>query len=244
VSELPEPELRIICDERERASGVPQELLELGVVVDFSQLKLGDYILSPSTAVERKSVRDFVSSLYDGRLFNQVNELTKSYPNAFVLVEGDPGEISMISRNPRSYYGAMAALTLTFNAKTLFTPSPADTALALTAMASRLIRGEGARPPIIYQAPLKSVELHKEQVYIVASLPGVGPSLAKRLLDRFGTPRGVFAATVPQLAMVPGVGRARAEKIAKTLTSPFKGISEESQPSLDERVGSGSQADS
>ena len=241
---MSEPQLRIVCDERERASGVPQELLELGVVVDFSQLKLGDYILSPSTAVERKSVRDFVSSLYDGRLFNQVNELTKSYPNAFVLVEGDPGEISMISRNPRSYYGAMAALTLTFNVKTLFTPSPADTALALAAMATRLIRGDGARPPIIYQAPLKSVELHKEQVYMVAALPGVGPSLAKRLLDRFGTPRGVFMATVPQLAMVPGVGRIRAERIVKTLTSPFKGISEESQPSLDEKGDAGAQADS
>jgi len=239
---LTEARLRIVCDERERASGVPQELLELGVAVDFSQLKLGDYILSPSTAVERKSVMDFVSSLYDGRLFNQVNELTKTFPNAFVLVEGDPGEISMISRNPKSYYGAMAALTLTFNAKTLFTPSPADTALALEAMAARLSRKGEARPSIIYQAPLKSAELHKQQVYVVSSLPGVGSNLAKRLLERFGTPRGVFAAGVPQLAMVPGVGRARAEKIVKALTSPFKGVPAESQPSLDEGEAGGLQA--
>ncbi|HVP22523.1 MAG TPA: ERCC4 domain-containing protein [Conexivisphaerales archaeon] len=230
--------IRIVCDERERASGVPQALMDIGVAVDFSQLKLGDYILSPSTAVERKSVRDFVSSLYDGRLFNQVNELTRSFPNAFVLVEGDPAEISMISRNPRSYYGAMAALTLTFNVKTIFTPSPEDTALALAAMASRLGRGGGARPSVIYQAPPKSVELHKEQVYLVSSLPGVGPNLAKRLLERFGTPRGVFAASVPQLAMVSGVGRARAEKIAKALTSAFKGVVEDATPSLDEKADS------
>jgi DNA excision repair protein ERCC-4 len=225
---------RIVCDERERASGVPQELLDLGVKVDFSQLKLGDYILSPSTAVERKSVRDFVSSLYDGRLFNQVNELTKSFPNAFVLVEGDPGEISMISRNPRSYYGAMAALTLTFNVKTLFTPSPRDTALALEAMAARLGRGGRDRPAVIYQAPSKSVEEHKQQVYLVQALPSIGPNLARRLLERFGTPRGVFTASVPQLAMVPGLGRVRAERIAKTLTSPYKGIKDESQPLLDD----------
>jgi DNA excision repair protein ERCC-4 len=228
---------RIVCDERERASGVPQELLDLGVHVDFSLLKLGDYLLSPSTAVERKSVRDFISSLYDGRLFEQVNELTKSFPNAFVLVEGDPGEISMISRNPRSYYGAMAALTLTFNVKTLFTPSPRDTAMALEAMAVRLGKRGESRPSVIYQAPLKSVEHHKQQVYIVASLPGVGPNLAKRLLDRFGTPRKVFAATVPQLALVPGLGRVRAERIVKTLTDPFKGIEDGAQPSLDESAG-------
>ena len=231
---MAEQKLRIVCDERERASGVPQELMELGVEVDFSQLKLGDYILSPSTAVERKSVRDFVSSLYDGRLFNQVNELTKTFANAFVLVEGDPGEISMISRNPRSYYGAMAALTLTFNVKTLFTPSPADTALALAAMAGRLSKKGEGKPTVIYQPPPKSVELHKAQIYMVSSIPGVGPNLAKRLLERFGTPRGVFSASVPQLAMVPGVGRARAEKIAKALTSSFKGVVEEAGPSLDQ----------
>ncbi len=232
---MAEGPVRIVCDERERASGVPQELLELGVIVEFSQLKLGDYLLSPSTAVERKSVRDFVSSLYDGRLFNQVNELTKSFPNAFVLVEGDPAEISMISRNPSSYYGAMAALTITFNVKTIFTPSPADTALALQAMASRLAKKGEGRPSVIYQAPQKSLELHKQQIYIVSSLPGVGPNLAKRLLERFGTPRGVFSASVPQLAMVPGVGRVRAEKLTKALTAAFKGISEEeSQPSLDD----------
>jgi ERCC4-type nuclease len=128
----------------------------------------------------------------------------------------------------------MAALTLTFNVKTLFTPSPRDTALALEAMAARLNRKGEARPSVIYQMPVKSVEQHKQQVYIVASLPGVGPNLAKRLLGRFGSPREVFSATVPQLAMIRGVGRVRAERIVKTLTLPFKGITEETQPSLDD----------
>jgi DNA excision repair protein ERCC-4 len=226
--------LRIVCDERERASGVPQELLDLGVRVDFSQLKLGDYLVSPSTAVERKSVRDFLSSLYDGRLFNQVNELTKSFANAFVLVEGDPAEIAFISRNPKSYYGAIAALTLTFNVKTIFTPSPKETAMALEALARRSEKGVGERPSVVYQRPVKSLEQHRQQIYIVSSLPGVGTSLARRLLDRFGSPRGVFVATVPQLSMVPGVGRARAEKIVKVLTSRFMGIEPEHLPSLDE----------
>lgn len=231
------PRVRIVCDERERASGVPQELQNLGVSVEFGQLKLGDYLVSPDTAVERKSVRDFVSSLYDGRLFHQVNDLVRVYHNAFVLVEGDPAEISMISRNPKSYYGAMAALTLTFNVKTLFTPSPADTALALEAMARRLAKGPGEKPTIVYDRPSKSSELHLQQVYLVSALPGVGPSLARRLLERFKTPRGVFTATVPQLAMVPGVGRARAERISRSLTAPFKGVVEESSPRLDEADG-------
>jgi len=98
----------IVCDERERASGVPQELALLGVITKFAMLPAGDYIVSPSTAVERKSVRDFVTSLYDGRLFKQVSELGRVYSNHILIVEGDPAEIASIAYNIKSYYGALS----------------------------------------------------------------------------------------------------------------------------------------
>lgn len=56
---------RVVADEREKASGVPEELSKLNVRVYFSRLPVADYVLSPELAVERKSVRDLVSSVYD-----------------------------------------------------------------------------------------------------------------------------------------------------------------------------------
>jgi len=63
--------LRIIVDERERKSGIPNLLKKVGINMEIKTLPIGDYIVAPETVVERKSLHDFVSSVFDGRLFDQ-----------------------------------------------------------------------------------------------------------------------------------------------------------------------------
>ena len=69
--------IRIVVDERERNSQIPKLLLDAGVRVDFAQLKVGDYITSAATAIERKTVNDLICSIYDGRLFLQCTDLNQ-----------------------------------------------------------------------------------------------------------------------------------------------------------------------
>jgi len=224
----------IVCDERERASGVPQELALLGVITKFAMLPAGDYIVSPSTAVERKSVRDFVTSLYDGRLFKQVSELGRVYSNHILIVEGDPAEIASIAYNIKSYYGALSSVMLDFNTKTIFTPSPRETAIALEAMARRLARSKPEKWFTMYQSRPKGNTLQEQQMTVVMSLPGIGQNLARRLLVSFSTVRKIMNASSSQLASVEGVGRARAEKIVRVITSPYSGgDGEEKQKALE-----------
>ena len=61
--------VRIVADEREKNSQVPNLLKSMGVFVDYEQLAVGDYIVSSETVIERKTVYDLISSVYDGRLF-------------------------------------------------------------------------------------------------------------------------------------------------------------------------------
>ena len=61
--------VRIVADEREKNSQVPNLLKIMGVFVDYEQLAVGDYIVSSETVIERKTVYDLISSVYDGRLF-------------------------------------------------------------------------------------------------------------------------------------------------------------------------------
>ena len=60
--------LRIIVDERERKSGIPELLKSVGLNLEMKTLPIGDYIVAPETVVERKSIRDLMSSVFDGRL--------------------------------------------------------------------------------------------------------------------------------------------------------------------------------
>jgi len=63
--------LRIVVDERERKSGIPDLLRAIGINIEMKTLPIGDYIVGPETVVERKSISDLVSSIFDGRLFDQ-----------------------------------------------------------------------------------------------------------------------------------------------------------------------------
>ena len=50
--------LRIVIDEREKKSGIPDLLKAVGVNTEIKTLPIGDYIVAPETVVERKSIRD------------------------------------------------------------------------------------------------------------------------------------------------------------------------------------------
>ena len=59
------------------------------------------------------------------------------------------------------------------------------------------------------------------QIQIVASLPGIGPKLAERLLDEFKSIRKIFMATVAELSAVKGINRKTAYKIKRILDASY-----------------------
>ena len=71
--------LRIIVDEREKKSGIPDLLKSIGLNIEMKTLPIGDYIVAPETIVERKSIRDLLSSIFDGRLFDQCTRLKENF---------------------------------------------------------------------------------------------------------------------------------------------------------------------
>ena len=67
---------------------------------------------------------------------------------------------------------------------------------------------------------------------VLASLPGVGPKLAARLLERFGTPLEVMKASHSELARIEGLGSARAKKILLMMGSKNPGHKKTGQKKL------------
>ena len=114
VKYIKKGKIRIVADERERKSGIPYELTRLNAQVDFKQLDVGDYLISPSGAVERKSIRDLMNSIYDGRLFTQCSELALHYGKPILVIEGDINSVEKLTDNMMVFYGAVATLALNF----------------------------------------------------------------------------------------------------------------------------------
>ncbi len=220
--------LRIIVDERERKSGIPELLKSVGLNIEVKTLPIGDYIVAPETVVERKSVRDLLSSIFDGRLFDQCSRLKEHFEHPIVLIEGNVDEIEEIAENPLIFYGAISTVVLDFKIPVIPTPSAAHTAKLLVSLCSRKDAPKG---PFLKKIK-KSTDLQKQQLSILCSLPGIGDKFAVRMLEKFGTPLKVFTATTSELSKVEGLGEARAKKIKKMLDSKSKFLKKSNQKTL------------
>lgn len=80
---------RVVIDVREFRSALPSLLHGNNMVIVPCQLKVGDYILTPDICVERKSIRDLIASLRNGRLYSQTETMLQYYKNPLLLIEFD-----------------------------------------------------------------------------------------------------------------------------------------------------------
>ena len=223
--------VRIVVDERERSSNIPKLLKNAGAVIDFTQLKVGDYVVSSETAVERKTVRDLISSIYDGRLFVQCSDLVRFYQKPLLVVQGniadlaqtsedmeDPDDIKLHTERMSLAYDALITVAMEFRIPIIHTPSAEQTAQLLVTLVNRSLQEAKATGPVLRKIK-KENPIHIEELYVLAYLPGVGEKLAARMLKKFHTPIRALNASAAELATIPGFGLARAERVRKVLNT-------------------------
>lgn len=80
---------RVVVDVREFRSSLPSLLHGRSMVVVPCMLTVGDYVLTPHICIERKSIKDLISSFADGRLFHQAETMFQHYKNPMLLIEFD-----------------------------------------------------------------------------------------------------------------------------------------------------------
>lgn len=80
---------RVVVDVREFRSSLPSLLHGRSMAIVPSMLTVGDYILSPNICIERKSIKDLISSFKDGRLYSQAETMLQHYKSPMLLIEFD-----------------------------------------------------------------------------------------------------------------------------------------------------------
>ena len=220
--------LRIVVDEREKKSGIPDFLKKTGINLEIKTLQVGDYIVAPETVVERKTISDLVSSIFDGRLFDQCNRLKEHYQFPILLIEGNIDEIEELTENSLVFYGAISSIAIDFKIPVIHTPNASHTSKLLVSMCSRKDASKG---PFIKKIR-KSNDIQKQQLSMLCSLPGVGEKTAIRMLEKFGTPLRVLSSSTTELSKVSGLGEARAKNIKKILEKQSKHLKKTSQKTL------------
>lgn len=212
----------VIVDHRERGSGVPERLRELGVDVRFEYLDVGDYLVDREKCIERKTANDLVNSIIDKRLFEQARYMARSFSKPIIVIEGSIDDVIRYRKIGISHlYGAIAAL-MDMGLYTMFTADKSGTAHFIYIMARRSER-ERRRylPPSKIRVVRSSRSIPVIQLNIVSSIPGISVELAHRILEYFKTPRRFFRASVQEIKRIPGLGEKRARRIVEVLDTVY-----------------------
>ncbi len=205
--------LKVIADDRERASGVIESLADSeGISVEVHRLKLGDFDINDRLLVERKTTLDFGLSIIDGRLFRQAYRLANSGRRCCFILEGPPSNLN-ISRE--SLQGAMITVTLVFGLPFLRSRTPEETAWLIVTASRQLSRSEAQIPARLVRR--KNRKPRGIQSQMLQALPSIGPDRANSLLEFFGDIQTVVSADLAAFMEVPGIGEATATRILQAL---------------------------
>ena len=197
--------LKIIVDNRERNLIMHEELSNLGVLIDFAQLPVGDYIISDRTCIERKTIPDFEKSIMDNRLFDQVKRLAASFGKPILLIEGDDADFRL---SDNVILGTILKLYYDFNIQVIRSRDPVHTAVILAKVAEREQTTDSREPRLIGEK--RAFSEYERRVMLLSMLPGIGPMLAKRLLEHFGSIKSVMNASEEELCEVEKIGKKKA----------------------------------
>lgn len=207
----------VFADTREGNSKVIRHLSEMEIDVKVQAMAVGDYQVSDEVVIERKTAKDFVDSIVDKRLFKQARSLMEEFKRPLIILEGDDLYNGMI--NPNAIRGSIASIALDFGISIIPTRNAQDTAAMIKRIAIREQSGE--KTPIQIRTDKKPVNLWEQQLFIIESLPNIGPVNAKNLLEHFGTVANIINASESQLQEVEGIGKKTAANIRKVVDSKY-----------------------
>lgn len=178
--------------------------------------------------VQRKEVNDFLASLNDGRLTKEVGQMKAAVQIPLVVIEGKVRFIngSLASAYHRVGYREITedswrARLLTLMSMGVHVQYSHDRADTAKWVVSAYQWSEKAEHSTASTRPGPSGDSwgkvgNKDfQVHLLCGLPGVGPRLALRIVERFGGVPIELGVGVKELMEVEGLGRVKAERIVR-----------------------------
>ena len=210
-------ELVVYVDSREGNSKVIRALDTIGVKVKINTMSVADYQVSEEVAIERKTAKDFVDSIVDKRLFKQARMMMEEFKKPIMILEGNDFYSGFI--NPNAIRGAMTSIALDYGISIIPTRTEEDTAAMIKRIAIREQKGE--KRSIQIRTERKPQNLWEQQLFIIESLPNIGPVHAKRLLEHFGSVKAVLDADEKKLQEVEGIGKKTAKNIRDVVEGKY-----------------------
>jgi len=216
--------IKLLVDHREDKSLIKE--LSKKHQIEIKQLITADYIIQGknsdntdlSIGIERKTSNDFLNSIIDKRIIQQLIYLKENFTIPLLIIEGTQNIYTIRNFHPNAIRGMLASIAIDYQIPILQTRNFRDTAALINTIASRLEKPKKLFPLLKKRKPLT---LKEQQELVIESFPGIGPNLAKNLLKKFNSVKKIINASEEKLKKTEKIGQIKAKEIKKITDSEY-----------------------
>jgi ERCC4-type nuclease len=220
--------MKILIDHREPEK-IARLLSEYHIEFEIKQLQAGDlWIVKEDevVVVERKTIADFMVSLRNNRLWEQLLRFSScteiagcKIKRCLLILEGKFEEYVQDyyedSKLWASIMGALLEVLFVYNIPIVLAENDEALKALLRILIKRELEGKNQRLPQARWHLREAVNLPVKDSRIIAlgAIPLIGEVMARNLLAHFGSLEKIARASIGELQEVKGIGKARAAKI-------------------------------
>jgi len=223
---------KLIIDSRENSQlydYVELESHRLMIPTEKQWIEIGDYVYG-DVCFEAKSSFDFLQSVINKRLWNQIDNMDRHFEHTFVIIHGSLHEAmdypkytkmdipEQMLRN--KFFGAIGKIVLDTDCKVMWFENPKKAAQVITTICKmRPINRKVISPTL-----LKRITTDDLRLNILTTIKGVSESKAKKLIKQYGSIMEIGETSAEELCNIDGIGLTIAQRIVDTLNSEEKVI--------------------
>ena len=213
--------IQIDSREQSRIQSAKNYYEKQGLDVEVAELPIGDYIFNNKVAFELKTIPDFITSIQDGRVFNQAISQAEEFPYHYVIIVGNEHtrtKCLAMSRNYRpvtvfQYLGAIASLNRYTTVIESYSPYIEETYYRMFITAKKALSDK----PIVKKFPKK----HKNPAlnFLCYSVYGINYKKAKVITDTYNLQSltDLMTLTTDKLIEIEGIGEKTAQNIIEAI---------------------------
>ena len=228
--------MALIIDDREKSSftNVVQEKAgKMGILTERKRLEVGDYVFG-DICFEIKSSQDFLQSVLNKRIWNQIDNMDRNYQRNFVVIHGTVldavdkfmthstgGGSDYRSKSiwlKSKFMGAVGRIRLDYDVDVIWKDSEASVIDEVIT----IIKMSPNKRAVIEPTIIKKITTEDVRVDMLAMLKGLTRPKARLLLEHFGCIMEIGENEVSDILKIKGVGKVTAERLLNILNSEEK----------------------
>ena len=221
--------VQIDVREKDRVKSAKEYYEKQGLDVEVCELEVGDYLFDHKVVFEMKVVSDFVSSIQNGKVFNQAINQAENYDYHFVIIQGEEharAKALAMSRNFQEvtyfqYLGAIASLNRYTTVIESYSPFINEAYYRMQITAKKCLSNK----PIVKKFPRK----HKNPAfnYLCYCIYGINQQKAHRITEtlELKSLNDLMNLTIGDLTNIKGIGKKTAENIIGAINESQNQIS-------------------